>query len=205
MPKPSEWGPDDLVAAGADLAPETLIDAYCRGMFPMPISRKQLGWFSPDPRGIIPLDGLRVTRSLRQSVRRYRITVNQSFVEVMTACADPKRPLGWINDEIVDAYSGLHRLGWAHSVETRTLDGTLVGGLYGVRIGRFFAGESMFSRERDASKVALVALVDLMVESGMELLDVQWQTEHLASLGAIAIPRSEYLARLQHTLTAGAA
>lgn len=205
MPGPSDWGADDLVAAGADLAPETLVDAYSRGMFPMPISRKQLGWFSPDPRGIIPLEGLRVTRSLRQSTRRYGITVNKAFVEVMTACADPKRPLGWINDEFIDAYTTLHRLGWAHSVEAREADGTLVGGLYGVRIGRFFAGESMFSRARDASKVALVALVELMSESGMELLDVQWQTEHLASLGAVSIPRSDYLDRLRRTLSAGAA
>ena len=196
LPDPDEADDDGVVAIGADLEPATLLEAYSHGMFPMPISRRHLAWFSPDPRGILPLDGLRVTRSLRQSTRRYHVTVDRSFREVMEGCGDPRRPQGWINRDFIAAYTRLHRIGWAHSVECRNDDGTLIGGLYGVRIGRFFAGESMFSRERDASKVALVALVELMRSSGMALLDVQWLTPHLASLGAVEIPRSEYRARL---------
>lgn len=154
-------------------------------------------WFSPDPRGIIPLDGLRVSRSLRRSRRRYRVTVDHCFNDVIRACADPRRPYGWINGEIVDAYTRLHELGAAHSVEAWSLDdGVLAGGLYGVAVGGLFAGESMFSVRTDASKVALVELVERMRQGGGVLLDVQWQTEHLASLGAIEIPRDDYLARL---------
>ena len=189
-------GDDDLVAVGADLEPSTLIAAYRSGLFPMPLSRRKLGWFSPNPRGIIPPDHLRVSRSLRRSTRRFAVTVDESFRDVVVACANPDRPQGWIDDDFVDAYTNLHRLGWAHSVECRNPDGALVGGLYGVRINRFFAGESMFSRERDASKVALVALVEMMQDSGMTLLDVQWLTDHLASLGAIEVTRSEYLTLL---------
>jgi leucyl/phenylalanyl-tRNA--protein transferase len=190
--------PDDdgFVAVGADLEPSTLIAAYRAGLFPMPIGRRRIGWFSPDPRGVIPLDGLRISRSLRRSCARYEVTVDESFRDVMTACGDPRRPHGWINDEFLTAYVRLHGLGWAHSFESRAEDGRLVGGLYGIRIGRFFAGESMFSLERDASKVALVALIDAMNSAGMELLDVQWLTPHLASLGAIAIARADYLGRL---------
>jgi leucyl/phenylalanyl-tRNA--protein transferase len=194
---------DDLVAVGADLEPSTLIAAYRRGLFPMPISRRDVGWFSPDPRGIIPLDGLHVTRSLRQSAKRYTVTVDTAFREVMVACARSDRPHGWINDDFVRAYVRLHEMGWAHSVECRGDDGELVGGLYGVRINRFFAGESMFSTQRDASKVALVALVGMLRESGVELLDVQWHTDHLGSLGAVAIPRNEYLERLRRAVRAG--
>lgn len=186
----------ELVAVGGDLKPATLIAAYRQGLFPMPLERRQIGWMSPDPRGIIPLDGLRVSRSLRQSVRRYEVTVDASFEAVMRACGDPRRPHGWINKEFITAFTHLHELGWAHSVETWGPGGELVGGLYGVRIGGFFAGESMFSTQRDASKVALVVLVERMRTSGMELLDVQWLTPHLASLGAIAIPRTDYLDRV---------
>ncbi len=155
-----------------------------------------LAWWSPDPRGILPLDALRVTRSLRQSARRYHVRVDTCFEDVIRACADPSRPDGWIDDEFIAAYTRLHDLGWAHSVEVFDRDSRLAGGLYGVRIDGLFAGESMFHRGRDASKVALMVLVDLMRASGMSLLDVQWCKPHLASLGAIAIPRREYLARL---------
>lgn len=196
FPDPSCADSDGLVAIGGDLEASTLIDAYRSGLFPMPVSKRHIGWFSPDPRGILPLDALRVARSLRQSTRRFVITVNEDFERVMRACADPRRPHGWINESFIAAYTRLHRLGWAHSVETRTESGELVGGLYGVRIGGFFAGESMFSSQRDASKVALVALVELMKVSHMELLDVQWLTAHLQSLGATAISRSDYLTRL---------
>ncbi len=202
FPPVDEWPDQDLIAGGADLEPATLIDAYRHGLFPMPVTGLPgvLGWWSPDPRGILPLDGVRVTRSLRQSARRYRTAVDSCFEQVVDGCADPRRDNGWITAELVDAYVRLHHLGWAHSVEVFDADGTLAGGLYGVRIGRFFAGESMFHRQRDASKVALVALVEMMRESGMTLLDTQWCTGHLASLGAVEIPRLEYLERLAAAL-----
>jgi len=209
-PPPSRWrlpDPDTadqhgLCGVGADLAPGTLLAAYRMGLFPMPLRKKMVGWWSPDPRGILPLDGLRVTRSLRQSTKRYEVRMNTRFREVMERCGDPARPHGWITPAFVDAYEHLHHLGWAHSFETY-LDGRLVGGLYGVRIERFFAGESMFSLERDASKVALVALVEHLRATDALLLDVQWTTEHLASLGVVDVPRSEYLARLGDAARAG--
>ncbi|MGZ4723462.1 MAG: leucyl/phenylalanyl-tRNA--protein transferase, partial [Ilumatobacteraceae bacterium] len=169
--------------------------AYRSGVFPMPLRKKLLGWWSPDPRGVIPLDGLVVSRSLRRSCKRYEVRFDTQFREVMERCGDPNRPHGWITPQFVDAYEELHRLGWAHSVETY-LDGRLVGGLYGVRIAGLFAGESMFSEATDASKVALVWLVDWLVESGASLLDVQWTTPHLASVGAVDVPRPMYLRML---------
>lgn len=155
-----------------------------------------LGWWSPDPRGILPLDSLRISKSLRQSARRFAIRVDTSFTDVMRACADPARPKGWITEEFIEAYTRLNRLGWAHSVEAFDRSGQLAGGLYGVKIGGAFCGESMFYRQRDASKVALLALVDLMRESAMTLLDTQWRTEHLASLGGVEISRAKYLSLL---------
>jgi leucyl/phenylalanyl-tRNA--protein transferase len=198
FPAPGEWPDQDLVAGGADLEPSTLLYAYRHGLFPMVVTGLPgvLGWWSPDPRGVLPLDGLRVTRSLRQSLKRYEIRVDTCFADVVRGCADPTRDDGWITDEFVDAYLRLHQLGWAHSVEVFDRGGALAGGLYGVRVGRLFAGESMCHRQRDASKVALVALVSLMRDTGVTLLDTQWCTDHLASLGGIAIPRSEYLAQL---------
>jgi len=198
FPDADEWPDQDLVAGGADLEPPTLIDAYSRGLFPMLVSSlpETLGWWSPDPRGIIPLEGLRVTRSLRQSLKRFDVRVDTCFEQVVRGCGDPRRLDGWITNDFVRAYVRLHELGWAHSVEVFDREGQLAVGLYGVRIERFFAGESMFHRQRDASKVALVALVDLMLETGMTLLDTQWLTDHLASLGAVELPRREYLRRL---------
>ena len=198
FPRFDEFRDGDLVALGADLEPSTIINGYRRSIFPMKVTALQdvLAWWSPDPRGILPLDRLRVTRSMRQSARRYQVRVDTCFEDVIRACADPSRPDGWIDEEFIAAYTRLHDLGWAHSVEVFDRDGQLTGGLYGVRIDGLFAGESMFHRGRDASKVALMALVDLMRASGMSLLDVQWCKEHLASLGAIAIPRREYLAKL---------
>lgn len=193
---------DDVVGMGADLEPATLLAAYRRGLFPMPGDPNMpMLWWSPDPRGILPLDGLRVSRSLRASVRRMEVRVDTAFREVIRACADPTRESGWITGEIIDAYTELHDLGWAHSVETWQ-DDRLVGGLYGVAIGGVFAGESMFHRVSDASKVALVALVDLLRDEHVDerLLDVQWQTPHLASLGVVEVPRSAYLARLARAL-----
>lgn len=194
---------EDLICVGADLTPGTLMAAYSRGLFPMGLGRHgsgQLGWWSPDPRGVLPLDGLVVSKSLRRSLRRYEITVDTAFSEVMTACAAPDRPGRWITPSITGAYRELHRLGIAHSVEAWE-DGRLVGGLYGINLGGLFAGESMFHQARDASKVALVTLVEILGRDGRDrLLDVQWRTEHLATLGVVHIPRSEYLLRLAEVL-----
>ena len=202
FPPPEQWPDGDLIAAGGDLEPATLINAYRRGIFPMEVTalQGQLGWWSPDPRGIVPLDRLRVSKSLRQSARRFEIRIDSCFADVMRACADPSREDGWITSEFIAAYTTLHRLGWAHSVEVFDRHGQLAGGLYGVRIGRLFAGESMFHAQRDASKVALMALVEQMRQSGLTLLDVQWCTEHLASLGAIEVPRAHYLSLLADAL-----
>jgi leucyl/phenylalanyl-tRNA---protein transferase len=209
-PGPSRWqlraataSDDDLVAGGGDLEPSTLLAAYRQGLFPMPaaLGSSVVCWWSPVRRGVLPLDGLRVSRSLRVSVRRYEVRVDTAFGAVIEACADPRRDAGWIDARIIDGYTRLHELGWAHSVETWH-EGRLVGGLYGVTIGGLFAGESMFSRANDASKVALVHLVDLLHDehAGLRLLDTQWQTPHLASLGVVEIPRREYLRRLEVAL-----
>ncbi len=211
-PPPCTWSFPDVetvdesgvVGIGGDLEPSTLLHAYRHGLFPMHVDRgRTLAWWSPDPRGILPLDGLRVTRSLRRSCADYEIRVDTAFSEVVASCADPKRPHGWITADIRLAYCRLHELGWAHSVETWSLeDGTLAGGLYGVCIGGFFAGESMFHRRRDASKVALVGLVDILSAAGLpRLLDVQWTTEHLCSLGAVDVPRNDYIGRLEVALS----
>jgi leucyl/phenylalanyl-tRNA--protein transferase len=199
---PSEWnfpdartaGPDEIVAVGGDLEPGTLIGAYRQGLFPMRV-RRSLAWWSPDPRGVMPLDGFHASRSLRKKRARFEIRVDAAFEAVMRACATPSRSHGWIDEDFITAYTRLHELGWAHSVET-WLDGQLVGGLYGVRIGRFFAGESKFHRVTDASKVALWATVDLLRLDGVTLFDVQWTTPHLASLGAITVSRERYLSLL---------
>jgi leucyl/phenylalanyl-tRNA--protein transferase len=198
FPTPSELPDDDLVTLGGDLEPSTVVHAYRCGIFPMSAAQLPgvLAWWSPDPRGILPLDGLRVTRSMRQSARRYEVRVDTCFERVIRACADTPREGGWIDEAFIAAYTRLHALGWAHSVEVFDRTGQLAGGLYGVRVDGLFSGESMFHLRRDASKVALMALVDLMRAERMSLLDVQWCTDHLASLGAVSLPRQEYLARL---------
>jgi leucyl/phenylalanyl-tRNA---protein transferase len=195
-------GADDLIAAGGDLEPGTVLDAYRRGLFPMRADGV-LAWWSPNPRGVIPLDGFHVSRSLRSSISRFEIRINTEFEQVMRACADPRRPHGWIDESFVHAYTELHELGWAHSVEvwrTNAFDAELVGGLYGIRIGGLFAGESMFHRITDASKVACWATVELLGLDGAQLFDVQWTTPHLESLGAIDVSRAEYLSLLRHAL-----
>ncbi len=205
LPDPSAAAPgDELLGVGADLAPGTVLAAYRSGLFPMPVRRRgAVGWWSPDPRGVIPLDGLRVSRSLRMSRRRYHVTTDVCFGEVMAACADPRRPQGWITPAVRRAYARLHELGWAHSVEVWSADGALAGGLYGLEVGGLFAGESMFHRSTDASKVALLVLVERLRDAGrpdVRLLDVQWSTPHLASLGAVEVARTEYLERLAAAL-----
>ncbi len=197
----------DQVAIGADLEPGTLLSAYRNGLFPMPIDpdkrRSKLAWYSPDPRGVLPLDGLHVSRSLRRSRSRYRVTMDEAFERVVTACADPAREGRWITPEFVRAYSTMFDLGWAHSVETWDDHGRLVGGLYGLRIGAFFAGEAMFHTATDASKVALVELVEWLKRTDAQLLDVQWVTDHLATLGVVEMPRPEYLHRLRQATGVG--
>jgi leucyl/phenylalanyl-tRNA--protein transferase len=201
-----EYAGEDLVSLGADLAPGTVVWAYRQGLFPMhvvpaPGAPQQLGWWSPDPRGILPLDGFVVSRSLRRSIRHYDVTVDTAFEEVVAGCAHRARPGAWITDEIRAAYVELHQMGWSHSVETRDPEGRLVGGLYGVCIGGLFAGESMFHRAPDASKVALAHLVaGLAADGAPRLLDVQWLTPHLARLGAVEVPRAEYALRLATAL-----
>ena len=201
LPSPWEWPDSDLIGLGADLAPGTMLMAYRAGIFPMQVEGT-LGWWSPVERGVIPLRGLRVPRSLRKACRRFEIRVDTACAEVIAACADPSRPGAWIDDEFSAAYLELHRLGWVHSVEAWR-DGELAGGLFGVAVNGLFAGESMFHRERDASKVALVALVDLLTDEHADrrLLDTQWWTDHLGGLGAVEVPRSTYLSRLRDALT----
>jgi leucyl/phenylalanyl-tRNA--protein transferase len=212
-PAPTQWelpsahsaGDDDLVGIGADLEPGTLLSAYRSGIFPMHLSGQRLvGWWSPAQRGVLPLDSLIPSRSLRRSCRRFEVRINTAFDDVLMACADPSRDGAWINNEIRVAYNRLHELGWAHSVECwdPTTD-SLVGGLYGVHINGLFAGESMFHNVTDASKVALVGLVEHLRDIGVVLLDVQWLTQHLASLGAIEISRSTYLDHLDLALRTG--
>ena len=196
----------DLVCVGGALSSGLLLDGYRTGLFAMQVRvrrRDMLGWFSPDPRAVIPLDGLHVSQSLRRSRRRFEIRHDTRFADVMVRCGDPGRPGGWITSAFVRAYDRLHRLGWASSVECYDDEGVLVGGLYGVRIERFFAGESMFHAVSDASKVALTALVERLQAEGATLLDVQWLTPHLASLGAVAIPRADYLDQLAAAVRAG--
>ncbi|HET8931714.1 MAG TPA: leucyl/phenylalanyl-tRNA--protein transferase [Acidimicrobiales bacterium] len=197
-----------VVCVGADLEPATVIAAYRRGLFPMPIGGRRfrrLAWWSPDPRGVLPIDALRVTRSLRRSRRRFDVRIDTAFEAVIDACADPHRSGAWITPDIRAAYVELHRRGWAHSVEAFDIDsGELTGGLYGLAIGGLFAGESMFHRATDASKVALVHLVEVLRDDGHDgagrLVDVQWATPHLTTLGVIEIPRPEYLTRLATAL-----
>lgn len=194
---------------GTALTPEILLRAYAQGLFPMAERRDDpaLYWVSPELRGIIPLKDFHVPRRLARTIRsgRYRVTADQAFDRVMRGCAEPARGReeSWINDEILRLYAALHSSGHAHSVECWQ-DGALAGGLYGVHLGAAFFGESMFSRARDASKVALVSLVERLRQGGFVLLDTQFLTPHLASFGARAIPRNEYLALL-HRAIAGPA
>jgi leucyl/phenylalanyl-tRNA--protein transferase len=211
-PPPSKWsfpadaeavaeacGDGEVVGTGGDLEPGTILAAYRHGIFPMPVRRgmrELVAWWSPDPRGIIPLDGLRVSRSLRKSCAHFEIRIDSVFEDVIAACADRRRPGAWISRDVRRAYTYLHDLGWVHSVEAweRMPDGStmLAGGLYGVAVNGLFAGESMFHWRADASKVALVALVDQLKSGGAALLDVQWTTPHLTSLGAVNVTRRAY-------------
>jgi len=182
------------------IRPAVLIAAYRGGMFPMAMdNRGEIGWFSPDPRGVIPLHEFHIPKSLERVVRKepFEIRINAAFSEVMNGCAE--RRTTWISREIIASYEKLFELGYAHSVECWKGE-ELVGGLYGIAIGGAFFGESMFSRATDASKVALVSLVDRLKERGFQLLDTQWTTEHLSRFGCREIPRYEYLRQLNEAL-----
>jgi leucyl/phenylalanyl-tRNA--protein transferase len=184
------------------IQPQTLLDAYASGWFPMAVTPGDIRWYSPDPRGIIPLDTFHVSRRLARVIRagRFEIRVDSAFEDVIVACSQRLDSDGnWIDREIIDSYCNLHALGHAHSVEAWQ-EGALVGGLYGVALGGAFFGESMFHRTQDASKAALVALVERLRTRGYVLLDTQWVTDHLVQFGAIEIPRRRYLRLLDGAL-----
>jgi leucyl/phenylalanyl-tRNA--protein transferase len=190
-----------LVAVGGDLRPERLLQAYRRGVFPWFDETMPILWWSPDPRAIFEIGGLHISRRLRRTIRsgRFRLTINQDFASVIRGCADRPGDGNWITPSMIAAYETLHRLGYAHSVEAWHGD-VLAGGIYGVAMAGFFAGESMFTRIRDASKVALAFLMDRLQERGFKLFDIQFLNDHTQRLGAIEIPRTEYLARLREAL-----
>ena len=197
---PKHADEEGLVHIGGKLTPDWLFDAYTHGIFPWPLSDSLLAWFSPDPRCILEFEQFHISRRLERTCKngRFQITVDTDFAGVIRGCAK-QRVKTWITPAMIRAYTKLHHLGFAHSVETR-LDNELVGGVYGVAIGGLFAAESMFFRHRDASKVALVALMRHLKERNYQLVDIQCKTEHTARFGAVEIPRLEYLCRLQSAL-----
>jgi leucyl/phenylalanyl-tRNA--protein transferase len=190
-----------FVASGGDLQPATLLRAYRNGVFPWYDDSLPICWWSPDPRAIIPLERLHVSHRLARTLRsgRFQTTIDQDFANVIRGCADNRDDGTWLIPEMIAAYERLHHLGHAHSVEVWQ-KGRLAGGLYGVAIGGFFSAESMFHRQSDASKAALVALVEHLVARGVSLLDIQFLTPHTGRMGAIEIPRSDYLEQLSHAL-----
>jgi len=190
-----------LLAVGGDLKPETLLAAYRHGVFPWYDEGDPILWWSPDPRAVFELEGLHVSRRLRRTLRsgQFKVTFNRDFAGVIRGCAEGREEGTWITPDMMDAYEALHRLGHAHSIEVWR-DENLAGGIYGVAVGGLFAGESMFTRERDTSKVALVHLVERLRDRGFQLFDIQFLTDHTKRLGAIEIPRMEYLRRLRQAL-----
>jgi leucyl/phenylalanyl-tRNA--protein transferase len=201
FPHPDQATADGLVSIGGDLEPERLILAYGSGIFPWFEEGLPVLWWSPDPRAILELDRMHVPRRLQRTYRqrRFELTIDRHFEGVIHGCAERRAEGTWITDSMIAAYCELHRLGYAHSVEAWE-EGELVGGVYGVAIGGFFAGESMFHRRRDASKLALVFLVDHLRASGFALFDLQMLNEHTARFGATVIRRSEYLRRLERAI-----
>jgi leucyl/phenylalanyl-tRNA---protein transferase len=181
---------------------ESILNAYAQGAFPMADERGRIRWYTADPRGVLPLDQFNMPRSLRQLVRRgkFEIRINHSFRAVMTACRERRLDQTWISPELIELYVDLHQHGFAHSVESWH-DGKLAGGLYGVAMGGAFFGESMFHYETDASKVALVGLVERLRERDYALLDTQAVTQHLKRFGAVEVPAAQYLAKLHAALT----
>ncbi|BCT69409.1 leucyl/phenylalanyl-tRNA--protein transferase [Nitrosospira sp. NRS527] len=195
--------PNGLLAAGGDLSPQRLIEAYRCGIFPWFNEGDPLLWWSPDPRMVLFPAELKISRSLRKTLKKanYTIRIDSAFNQVMQACAAPRKERAgtWIHDEMIAAYTALHEMGWAHSIET-WIEGELVGGLYGVAQGRMFFGESMFSRTTDASKVAFVHLVRHLERRGFKMIDCQMKTAHLASFGAREISRKEFSLKLKELI-----
>lgn len=200
--------PNGLLAAGADLSPARLIDAYARGIFPWFNDDDPVLWWSPDPRMVLPVNDVHVSRSLRRAIRstRFRVSADTAFVAVVAGCAEPREDQNgtWITKDMASAYARLFDMGYAHSIETWSDDG-LVGGLYGVALGRMFFGESMFARRSDASKVALVLLARQLARWGFEFIDCQMSTAHLASLGAREISRASFVGRVRQLVREPAA
>jgi leucyl/phenylalanyl-tRNA--protein transferase len=192
---------DGLVGVGGDLLPDTLLAAYRAGVFPWYGEDDPILWFSPDPRGVLPLDAVHIPRRLKRTMDRSKraVTINRCFRDVMAACGENRDDGTWVTPDMLDAYSELHRLGYAHSIEVWNGD-SLVGGVYGFSHGGFFAAESMFHRETDASKIALVTLCERLRTRGYALLDIQVVSPHTARFGAISIPREVYLDQLNAAL-----
>ncbi len=201
FPDPARSRSRDILAVGTDYRPGTILAAYRAGIFPWPQSEDAVGWFSPDPRTILPLDSLHWSRSLRRTLRKhpFRITIDEAFRRTMEACGKERKDGTWITRGMLEGYEELHRLGWAHSLEVWEGD-ELVGGIYGIAIGAAFAGESMFHRRTDASKIAFATLAERLRDGGYELFDAQVMNPHLASLGCVEIPRAEYLRRLARAI-----
>ena len=204
FPDPRNAGPDGIVGWGGDFGPGTLVAAYRKGIFPWPHPQEERLWFSPDPRAILPFGGLHVARRLARTIRqgRFRVSLDVSFAQVVAACAVREEGT-WITPAYRRAYTLLHELGWAHSFEVWTADGTLAGGLYGLNVGGLFGAESMFHTVSGASKVAMVAMVQHCRDVGVSLIDVQLLTPHLERMGAVEITRDEYLARLRDVVDEG--
>jgi len=198
--------PNGLLAAGGDLSTERLLAGYRRGIFPWYSRGEPILWWSPDPRTVLLPHDIRISQSLRKTLRKhqYEIRLDHAFSKVVSACASPRRPGGgtWITEEMQQAYRTLHEAGHAHSVETWRA-GRLIGGLYGVALGRVFFGESMFSRENDASKIALVHLARYLEQRGFAVIDCQMTTQHLLTMGAIEIPRAEFCGNLARWTSEG--
>lgn len=208
FPPVEHASPEGLLAIGGDLSSRRLLDAYRNGIFPWYSAGQPILWWSPDPRAVLYPDRLRISRSLRKTLKKglFTVTFDRAFEEVIEACAAPRLIGGepsagtWITSEMKAAYVALHREGHAHSVETWSGDGRLVGGLYGVALGRGFFGESMFHRATDASKVALAGLIDLLQRWQFHFIDCQLTSDHIMSLGAVEIPRDRFLGELAAAL-----
>lgn len=193
-----------LTKFGSTWDPEVLLTAYRTGLFPMPYEidgqESAIGWWSPEPRAVFCPDEIHISNSMQSALKKFTVTVDADFEAVIRACGNPDRASGWINEDVVSAFTSLHRIGVAHSIEVWDLDGKLAGGLYGLELGGLFAGESMFHSTTNASKVALIHLAGLLNDGSGRVIDTQWMTEHLKSMGAKPINRREYCQNLPKLL-----